>query len=172
MHPSVKPMERFGRIKAIPDIPDPFAESTPDFTKQHISSTNNYKPKPYHTPENIGVKWQMDVKHIPRACYAGNDGQKFCQNTMIDEASRKRFIYPFPEYGSYYTVQFVKLAIAHFGYKPKIIRIDNDPTFTNIKPTKKHAFDILRKQLGIIHQLIRPLTPWHNGKSQRSGTLL
>ena len=35
------------------------------FTKQHISPTNNYKPKPYHTPENIGVKWQMDVKYVP-----------------------------------------------------------------------------------------------------------
>ncbi|MBQ3335322.1 MAG: transposase [Eubacteriaceae bacterium] len=123
----------------------------------------------YDTPSKLGVKWQMDVKHVPRACYAGNDGQKFYQYTMIDEASRERFIYLFPEYGSFYTVQFVKLAIAHFGYQPKIIQTDNGPEFTNIRPTKrKHAFDILCEHLGITHKLIRPLTPWHNGKVERS----
>ena len=37
----------------------------------------------------------MDVKYIPKTCYVGTDGQKFYQYTVIDEASRERFIYPY-----------------------------------------------------------------------------
>ena len=32
----------------------------------------------------------MDVKYVPKACYAGADGEMFYQYTMIDEASRER----------------------------------------------------------------------------------
>ena len=123
----------------------------------------------YDTPAQLGIKWQMDVKHVPSACYAGKDGQKFYQYTMIDEASRERFLYPFPEFGGYYTVQFVQRAIVYFGYQPEIIQTDNGSEFTNIRPTKrKHVFDKLCDQLGIDHKLIRPRTPWHNGKVERS----
>lgn len=51
----------------------------------------------YDTPKDIGIKWQLDVKYVPLACYVGTDGQKFYQYTMIDEASRERFIYPYME---------------------------------------------------------------------------
>lgn len=123
----------------------------------------------YDTPTELGVKWQMDVKHVPRACYAGNDSQKYYQYTMIDEASRERFIYPFPETGSYYTVQFVKRAIAYFGYKPETIQTDNGAEFTNpVRTNRKHAFDIFCEENSICHKLIRPRTPWHNGKVERS----
>ena len=37
---------------------------------------------PYDTPTSLGVKWQMDVKYVPAACYASQDGQKFYQYTM------------------------------------------------------------------------------------------
>lgn len=56
-----------------------------------------YVPKLYNTPTDIGIKWQMDVKYVPKSCYTGMDGQKFYQYTMIDEASRERFIYPYKE---------------------------------------------------------------------------
>jgi transposase InsO family protein len=84
---------------------------------------------------------------------------------MIDEASRERFIYPYLEQSSYSTVDFVKRAIAYFGYKPKIIQSDNGFEFTHNKETKMiHPFDILCENLGITHKLIRPRTPRHNGK--------
>lgn len=41
--------------------------------------------------------------------------------------------------------------------------------FTHFKNTKRiHPFDVLCNQLDIKHQLIRPRTPWHNGKVERS----
>lgn len=128
-----------------------------------------YIPKKYHTPTNIGVKWQMDVKYVPKDCYSGSNGDKFYQYTIIDEASRERFIYPYKEQSSYSTIDFVKRAIVYFGYQPKIIQTDNGSEFTYTTKTNKiHPLDILLNHLNITHQLIRPRTPRHNGKVERS----
>lgn len=129
-----------------------------------------YVPKPYQTPTNLGEKWQMDVKFIPKACKANlNDENRYYQYTVIDEASRERFIYPYMEHSSYSTVDFVKRAIAFFGYVPQIIQTDNGFEFTHFKPTSmQHPFDVFCESLGIQHKLIRPRTPRHNGKVERS----
>lgn len=139
------------------------------FSKKVKSTKDSYKPKPYDTPSRLGVKWQMDVKYVPTACYSGTDGERFYQYTVIDEASRQRFIYPYREQSSYSTVDFIKKAIVFFGYKPRIIQTDNGTEFTHFKYTKRiHPMDVLCKELGIMHQLIRPRTPRHNGKVERS----
>ena len=123
----------------------------------------------YETPDKPGEKWQMDVKYVPRACYSGKDGEKFYQYTMIDEATRKRFIYPYIEASSYTTIDFVERAIAYFRCFPRIIQTDNGAEFTHFKKTNRvHPLDMLCKRLGIEHKLIRPRTPWHNGKVERS----
>ena len=128
-----------------------------------------YVPKKYDTPTMIGIKWQMDVKFVPKTCYVGNDNEKFYQYTVIDEASRERFIYPYKEHSSYSTIDFVKRAIIYFGYKPQIIQTDNGAEFTHNSNTKKqHPLDILCDELNIQHKLIRPRTPRHNGKVERS----
>ena len=128
-----------------------------------------YIPKKYDTPTDIGIKWQMDVKYVPKECYSGTTPDKFYQYTIIDEASRKRFIYPYKEQSTYSTIDFVKRAILYFGYKPKIIQTDNGQEFTyTMKTDKVHPLDILCISLDIEHKLIRPRTPRHNGKVERS----
>ena len=128
-----------------------------------------YIPKHYDTPEELGIKWQLDVKYVPKYCYSGNDGQKFYQYTIIDEASRERFIYPYKEQSSYSTIDFVKRAIVYFGYKPKIIQTDNGAEFTHITKTDRiHPLDVLCNKENIEHKLIKPRTPRHNGKVERS----
>lgn len=88
---------------------------------------------------------------------------------MIEEASRKRFICAYKEASSYSTVDFVKRAIVFFGYAPEVIQTDNGGEFTHTKKTKRiHAFDRLCNELHITHKTIRPRTPWHNGKVERS----
>ena len=125
--------------------------------------------KPYATPEQLGVKWQMDVKYVPTACYTKGREERFYQYTMIDEATRERFIYPYKEQSSYSTQDFIKRAIEYFRYKPEIIQTDNGAEFTNFGNTGRiHVMDILCQKLGIEHKLIRPRTPWHNGKVERS----
>ncbi|MGX7776127.1 DDE-type integrase/transposase/recombinase [Streptococcus pluranimalium] len=133
------------------------------------SKKKPYVPKPYETPKKLGIKWQMDIKYSPKHCYTGSLPDKFYQYTIIDEASRERFIYPFKEQSSYSTVQFVKMAIKHFGYKPQIIQTDNGFEFTHFRETKQvHPLDLLCQELSIEHKLIRPRTPRHNGKVERS----
>lgn len=128
-----------------------------------------YIPKHYDTPKQIGIKWQLDVKYVPRDCYVGMTPDKFYQYTIIDEASRERFIYPYKEQSSYSTIDFVKRAIIYFRYSPKIIQTDNGFEFTHHKDTlRTHPFDILCNNLNIEHKLIRPRTPRHNGKVERS----
>ena len=111
----------------------------------------------------------MDVKVVPKQCYVGELPDKFYQYTVIDEASRERFIYPYKEQSSYSTIDFVKRAIVYFGYKPQIIQTDNGQEFTYIRKTDKiHPLDTLLNSLNITHKLIKPRTPRHNGKVERS----
>lgn len=139
------------------------------YNAKTISTKRPYKPKPYDTPSQVGMKWQMDVKYVPKACYTGQVPDKFYQYTVIDEASRERFIYPYKEQSSYSTIDFLKRAVTYFGYKPQILQTDNGSEFTHIqKTTRQHPLDILCSQLNIEHKLIRPRTPRHNGKVERS----
>lgn len=142
-----------------------------------------YTPQPYDTPEMLGYKWQMDVKYVPISCYKGKiiyeDDCKYYQYTMIDEATRERFLFPYKEHNISSTLDFVKRAIVYFGYVPHIIQTDNGLEFTNhkekkykdgktITTKKEHALDTLLNKLGIKHQLIRAYTPRLNGKVERS----
>lgn len=139
------------------------------FPKKVTPSNKSYTPRPYDTPSKLGEKWQMDVKYVPAACYTGDDDRRFFQYTALDEAERERFIYAYEEQSSYSTCGFIRRAIAHFGYLPKIIQTDNGAEFTHLAKTKRvHPMDALCLKLGIKHQRIRPRTPRHNGKVERS----
>lgn len=135
-----------------------------------------YVPQPYDTPEMLGVKWQMDVKYIPTVCNKipkkhEDEDRRLYQYTMIDEATRERFLFPYVEHNGSATVDFIKRAIAYFGYAPSIIQTDNGGEFTNPRHTErthKHIVDELLDKLKIKHQLIRPYTPRQNGKVERS----
>lgn len=123
----------------------------------------------YDTPAKLGIKWQMDVKYVPKVCYVGSDDERFYQYTMIEEASRKRFIYAYKEQSSYSTVDFVKRCIIYFGYAPITIQTDNGAEFCHTSKTDRvHPFDEFCIHNGITHKKIRPRTPWHNGKVERS----
>ena len=90
-------------------------------------------------------------------------------HTVIYKASRERFINAFSEQSSYSSVEFVKMAIKHFGYQPKIIQTDNGFEFTHFREARRtHPFDLYCQKQGIVHQLIYPRTPRHNGKVKRS----
>lgn len=139
------------------------------YFKDKVKKKKQYIPKPYDTPDRLGIKWQLDVKHVPKECYTGEIPEKFYQYTVIDEASRERFIYPFLEQSSYSTIQFIEMAIKHFGYRPEMIQTDNGTEFTyTVETDKIHPFDIYCAERGITHKLIRPRTPRHNGKVERS----
>lgn len=130
-----------------------------------------YKPKPYETPLVIGEKMQLDVKYVPYECRTKEVpfDMRFYQYTIIDECTRERFIYAYKDICGATTCDFVKRAIIYFGYVPKCIQTDNGLEFTYARQTSKvHLFDKLCEELGIEHKLIKPRTPRHNGKVERS----
>ena len=131
-----------------------------------------YEEQPYETPEMFGIKMQMDVKVVPRECKRGAfRREKDYQYTIIDEATRERFIYPYQEQTTYSTIDFLKRAFVYFGYLPGIIQTDNGTEFTTPAIAKKTTVcpvDMFLEKFGIKHQLIRPHTPRHNGKVERS----
>ncbi len=142
-----------------------------DFYKKENKVYKKYVPKTYDTPAKIGVKWQLDVKYVPEQCKCSNIifDRKFYQYTVIDECSRKRYIYAYLEQCADSTIDFVKRAIRYFGYQPDLIQTDNGVEFTYTKYVKrKHPFDIFLDGLSIEHSLIKPRTPRHNGKVERS----
>lgn len=137
-----------------------------------ISGTSKYKPKHYDTPKTLGKKWQIDVKFVPNECKSKilPEDKHFYQYTCIDEATRERFLYWYEEHTPAKTVDFIKRCIEYYGYKPEEIQTDNGTEFTYNREQIKaiHPMDEYCIKEGIHHHKIRPRTPRHNGKVERS----
>lgn len=137
-----------------------------------ISGTSKRTPQKYNTPKELGKKWQIDVKYVPNECKCNSlpDDLRFYQYTCIDEATRERFLYWYTEHTPQNTVDFIKRCIEYYRYKPEEIQTDNGVEFTYNKSCidKIHPMDMLCICLNIHHHKIRPRTPRHNGKVERS----
>lgn len=138
-----------------------------------IKNTSKVKHnKKYYTPFFLGYKWQIDVKYVPKECKSSilPFDKNFYQYTCIDEATRQRFLFWYEEHTPTNTVDFIQKAIKYYGYSPKEIQTDNGIEFTyNQADIKKvHPLDEFCKNNNIKHHKIRPRTPEHNGKVERS----
>jgi transposase InsO family protein len=126
------------------------------------------------TPCEIpGEKIQIDVKVVPSSCIRGKhaiDEKKMYQWTAIDECTRWRFLYGFEEHTPENSVKFLRMLIKKFPFEIMTIQTDNGTEFTNkfISDEKKCLFEAELAAQGITHKLIKPRTPWHNGKVERS----
>lgn len=134
-----------------------------------------YVPKPYEKMHYPGERVQIDVKVVPAVCITGDakiSGERFFQYTAIDEYSRFRFVAAFKEQSTYSSVQFLKMLLKAFPFKIECIQTDNGSEFIKFfdehKKGKLSLFEARLKELGIRHKLIRPYTPRHNGKVERS----
>ena len=133
-----------------------------------------YQPKPYEQMQYPGQRIQIDVKVVPRYCIA--DPQlKLYQYTAIDEYSRYRILGAYPEQSTYSSADFLRKVVAAFarkGVKVECVQTDNGFEFTNRFSNSKRdlptLFESTAAELGIFHKLIRPYTPRHNGKVERS----
>lgn len=133
-----------------------------------------YVAKPYEQMDYPGQRIQIDVKFVPSACLVNEaKGQRFYQYTAIDEFSRWRFVEAFEEHSSYSSMLFLEHLVKAFPCPIECVQTDNGQEFTkhfssyggSDKPT---IFQARLKELGIRHKLIRPFTPRHNGKVERS----
>ena len=135
---------------------------------------NKYKPKPYEQMQYPGQRIQIDVKVVPKACVADPE-LKLYQYTAIDEYSRYRILGAYTEQSTYSSADFLRKVVAAFarkGVKVECVQTDNGFEFTNRFSNSKRnlptLFEATASDLGIRHKLIRPYTPRHNGKVERS----
>lgn len=133
-----------------------------------------YVPKPYEQMQYPGQRVQIDVKVVPRRCIADPELRLF-QYTAIDEFSRIRFLGAYSEQSTYSSADFlVKMKdwFCRRGVTVECVQTDNGFEFTNrFSNSKKDLQTLFEKTAakhGIRHKLIRPYTPRHNGKVERS----
>ena len=133
-----------------------------------------YRPKPYQQMTYPGQRIQVDVKVVPRRCIADPELRLY-QYTAIDEFTRLRFLAAYPEQSTYSSADFLKRLVKWFarrGIRVECVQTDNGFEFTNRFSNSKRdlptLFESTATQLGICHKLIRPYTPRHNGKVERS----
>ena len=143
--------------------------------KKAPSKKKKYIPKPYQQMTHPGERVQIDVKYVSTNCLSKElreRGEKYYQYTAVDEYTRQRVLWASKEHSTYASAQFIDIVINKFKYKIECIQTDNGGEFTNrLNPHKtemKTMFEKKLETLGINHKLIRPRTPRHNGKVERS----
>ena len=133
-----------------------------------------YTPKPYEQMQYPGQRVQIDVKVVPRSCMA-NPALKLYQYTATDEFSRLRFLGAYNEQSTFSSADFLRKAIAFYQrneFTVECVQTDNGFEFTNRFSNSQRdtqtLFEATAAQFGIQHKRIRPYTPRHNGKVERS----
>ncbi len=116
---------------------------------------------------------QIGVKYVPKCCLVGDTaGEAYYQYTFLDEYSRFRILKAYKEQSTYSSTQFPKYVVEKFPYAIECVQTDNGCAFTSHMTRGKQIQPSLFEQtldlLGIRHKLIRPFTPKHNGKVERS----
>lgn len=128
------------------------------------------KPKPYIQMTFPGERVQIDVKTVPSKCIIGQFN--LYQYTAIDEYSRYRFLKIYGEKSTYTSYKFLLEVISKFPFKIYIVRTDNGTEFTkrliSNNPNDITMFELALRKNHIVHDLIKPYTPKHNGKVERS----
>lgn len=117
---------------------------------------------------------QVDVKVVPRSCITDPELRLF-QYTAINEFTRLRFLAAYPEQSTYSSADFLQKMVTWYarrGIKVECVQTDNGFEFANrFSNSKRDLLTLFEKTaagLGIRHKLIRPYTPRHNGKVERS----
>ena len=143
--------------------------------KKTPSKKKEYTPKPYEQMTHPGERVQIDVKYVPTNCLTKEEQEKkegYFQYTAIDEYTRKRVLWASKEHSTYASAEFLKVVQKKFEFKIECIQTDNGFEFTNRlnkdMSWKETLFEKKLKELGIRHKLIKPKTPRHNGKVERS----
>ena len=114
---------------------------------------------------------------MPNECKVDSLDDRYYQYTILDECSRYRILYYTNEHSMYETVKALEYAYSKLKLYPKEIQTDNGFEFSdkaNRKDKGKHTrlYDNYLERFlelhNIKHHLIRPRTPEHNGKVERS----
>jgi len=123
-----------------------------------------------------GQRVQIDVKFVPKECIKDKKWKSYYQYTAIDEYSRLRYLEGYQQVNTYSSADFIKKVIRWFGrqgIRIECVQTDNGQEFTarylkKADNLSKNLFEETLLAHGIRHKRIKPYTPRHNGKVERS----
>lgn len=103
---------------------------------------------------------QVDVKFL---FFSDNEGKKIkrYQYTAIDDATRVRALKIYEKHNQANAIDFINYVITKFPFRIHTIQTDNGHEFQS-------KFHWHLNDLGMNHRYIKPRTPKHNGKVERS----
>ena len=138
------------------------------------------KNKPYEQMDYPGQRIQIDVKYVPKECLSPKFIEKYggadlFQYTAIDEYSRYRILCGYREHNTYSSSLFLCQVVSGFkalSIEVECVQIDNGTEFTkqfSVKDKNNHSmFEVTARRLKVKVKRIKPHTPKHNGKVERS----
>ena len=138
------------------------------------------KNKPYEPMNYPGQRIQIDVKYVPKECLSPEFIEKYggadlFQYTAIDEYSRYRILCGYHEHNTYSSSLFLCQVVSGFkalSIEVECVQIDNGTEFTkqfSAKDKNNHSmFETTARRLKVKVKRIKPHTPKHNGKVERS----
>lgn len=138
------------------------------------------KAKPYEAMTYPGERIQIDVKYVPKECLSPEFIAKYqitelYQYTAIDEYSGYRILCGYRERNTYSSSLFLCQVVSGFkalGIEVKCVQTDNGPEFTKgfvaNKQSNHSMFETTARRLNVKLKRIKPHTPKHNGKVERS----
>lgn len=144
------------------------------YYRKKLISTKDRKPKKYEDMNYPGERIQIDVKYVPTACLSKElqeMGERYYQYTALDEKTRYRTLWFSREHSTYSSAKFLQYLMKTLPYKIECVQTDNGFEFTNRLNNKRDVetlFERVLRMNGIKHKIIKPYTPRHNGKVERS----
>lgn len=144
------------------------------YYRKKLESTKDRKPKKYEDMNYPGERVQIDVKYVPMSCLSKElqeMGERYYQYTALDEKTRYRILWYSNEHSTYASAKFMQYLLKTAPFKIECVQTDNGFEFTNRLNRNRDVETIFEKVLrmnGIKHKIIKPYTPRHNGKVERS----
>ena len=132
--------------------------------------------KPYEAMLYPGQRIQVDVKHVLKSCVQDPGWHQYYQYTAMDEYSRLRYLAAYKQADTFSSADFIHKAVqwfAHRGIAIACVQTDNGFEFTSHfnKREDNQRLNLFERYLAehrIQHKRIKPYTPRHNGKVERS----
>lgn len=168
-----------------------YSRSLPSLLKtlKRLKIPTNPKTKPSPTCKKLkncmkttypGERVQIDVKYVPEECLSpefikkyGN--AKLYQYTALDEYSRYRILCGYRKHNAYSSSLFLCQTVSAFkalGIEVQCVQIDNSMRFSvkshSCNKNNQGIFEETAGRLKVKLKRIKPYTPRHNGKVERS----
>jgi len=113
-----------------------------------------------YAKEVPGHHVQVDVKFLSLVTEQGKTVRRF-QYTAIDDATRIRALKIYPQHNQTSAIEFIDYVVEKFPFRVHTVRTDRGHEF-------QAQFHWHVEDKGMQHVYIRPRTPQHNGKVERS----